>query len=359
MTYLDELRAEVVRAHEAHAAGTVRRRRRPPLLRPALAAAALAVLVAVFAVVVVRERPEPVAPRIVGELRIGGAPIDAVGFDGRVWVVDSAARRVVGIDPEGRRVTAGVASGGQPQFVDAAEDGGLWVHAGRSGTDDATVGRIDPDAGRVTARVAVGAEGPMAVGGGYVWAAAWAATDNRPREGLYRVDARTLRTLPRIPLTGVDDIAVGGGTVWALTSTGELARIDGASGRIEQRRPGASVASGVSAGARALAVDEDGLWLLSTPQFDEGTLTRYAGDRIERTLPLAPSALPVLAVTSAGLWTAHGDDLRDRYRLTRIDPATGRVTATVALGGRRPVALVPLGGELWVIGDDGVAAIVR
>ena len=359
MTYLDELRNEVVRAHEANAASRSRRRRRPPLLRPALAAALLAGLVAVFAVVVVRERPEPVAPRIVGEMRIGGAPTGAVGFDGRIWVIDSSARRIVGIDPDARRVTARVASGGQPQFVAAAADGGLWVHGGRSGSDDATVSRIDPDAGRVTARVPVGADGPMTVGGGFVWAAAWAAVDNRPREGLYRIDARTLRTLPRIPLTGVDDLAAGGGSVWALTSTGTLVRLDARSGRIERRWPQVSVASGVSAGARALAADPDGAWLLSTPQFDEGTITRYAGARVERTLPLAPSALPVLAVTRDGLWTAHGDDLRDRYRLTRLDPASGRVTATVQLGGRRPVALAPLGRDLWVIGDDGRAVIVR
>lgn len=358
-TYLDELRREVVRAHEAHSVSPARRRRRPPLLRPALAAALLAGLVAAFAVVVVRERPEPVAPRIVGELRIGSAPVDAVAFEDRIWVVDSAKRRVVGIDPDGRRVTARVASGGQPQSIAAAEDGGLWVHAGRSGSDDATVSHIDPDAGRVTARVGVGAEGPMTVGGGYVWAAVWAAIDNAPREGLYRVDAGTLRTLPRIPLTGVDDLAAGGDSVWALTSTGTLARLDAASGRIEHRWPQVSVASGVSAGERALAADSDGAWLLSTPQFDEGTLARFAGDRRERTLPLAPSALPVLAATRGGLWTAHGDDLRDRYRLTRIDDTSGRVTATVSLGGRRPVALVPLARELWVVGDDGTAVIVR
>ena len=359
MTYLDELRDEVVRAHEAHAARPARRRRRPPLLRPALAAALLAALAAVFVVVAVRERPESTAPRIAGEVRIGGAPTGAAGFEGGVWVIDSAARRLVGIDAAERRVTARVASGGQPQFVAASEEGGLLVHAGRSGSDDATVSRIDPDTGRVTARVPVGAEGPMTVGAGYVWSAAWAGQDNRPREGLYRIDARTLRAQPRIPLTGVDDLAAAGGSAWALTSTGTLARIDARSGRVEQRWPGVSVASGVSAGSRALAADADGAWLLSTPQFDEGSLTRYAGDRVERRLPLAPSALPVLAVTRDGLWTAHGDDLRDRYRLIRLDPTTGRVTATVTLGGRRPVALVPLGDELWAIGDDGVAAIVR
>jgi DNA-binding beta-propeller fold protein YncE len=323
-----------------------------------LAAALLAGFAAVFAVVAVRERPETTAPRIVAEVRIGGSPIGATAFEGDLWVIDSAARRVVGIDAAERRVTARVASGGQPQFIAASENGGLWVHAGRSGSDDATVSRIDPATGRVSARVAVGAEGPMTVGAGYVWAAVWAAIDNRPPAGLYRVDARTLRTLPRIPLTGVDDLSAAGDSAWALTSTGALARVDARSGRIRRRWPGVSVASGVSAGSRALVADDEGAWLLSSPQFDAGTVTRFTHDRVARRLPLAPAALPVLAVGRDGLWTAHGDDLRDRYRLTRLDARSGRLTATVQLGGRRPVALVPVGRELWAIGDDGVAVVV-
>jgi DNA-binding beta-propeller fold protein YncE len=363
-SFLDELRREVVDAHEAHAARTRGRartafRRRPPL-RVALGGALLAGLLAVFAVLAARERtdPAPVAPRIVGELRIGGSPVDAVGFEGSLWIADSAGRSVVRVDPEARRVVSRIAIGGQPGFIAAADDGGLWVHAGRSGTDMATVSQIDPDSDRVIARATVGPEGPMTVAAGFVWAAVWASDDNRPLAGLYRVDAGSRRTLPRIPLTGVDDFAAAGATVWALTSNGTLARLDALTGRIERRWTQLGVPAGTAAGANAMVARGDGVWVLSTPQVGEGSLVHVSGDRVDRRLPLAPSASPVLAVARDGLWTAHGNDLRDRYRLTRVDPVSGRVTATVSLGSRRPVALVPMGQELWVAGDDGTVVIV-
>lgn len=362
-SFLDELRREVLDAHEAHASrGRAKKtlRRRPPLLRLAFGAAVLAALAAVFAVLAVRERnqPNPVAPRIVGKLHIVGSPVGAVAFDGSLWIADDAGRSVVRIDAEDRRAVARIPVGGQPGFIAAAADGGLWVHTGTSGTDMATVHQIDPDADRVIARTAVGPEGPMTVAAGFVWTAVWAALDNRPREGLYRVDARSRETSPRIPLPGVDDIAAAGANVWALTSNGTLARLDARTARIERRWRQLGLPAGTAAGANAMAAGGDGVWLLSTPQVGEGSLVHVEGDRVDRRLPLAPSALPVLAVARDGVWTAHGNELSDRYSLTRLDPVSGRVTATVPLGGVRPVGLVPMGDELWVVGDDGTVVIV-
>jgi hypothetical protein len=109
--FLDELRREVVTAHEAHAARSRAERtlrRRPPVPRIALGAALLAVLASIFAVLAMRERNEtiPVAPRIVDELRIGGSPVGAVASDGSLWVADGAGRGVVRIDRENRRAVA-------------------------------------------------------------------------------------------------------------------------------------------------------------------------------------------------------------------------------------------------------------
>ena len=324
-------------------------------------AAVLAALVAILGVIAARQRTEPVpaAPKIAGELRLGGTPTDATRFGGALWIADFAGRRVVRVDPVARRVVERIPVAGQPNFIAAADDGGLWVHTGRSGTDMATLVRIDPANDRVTARTTVGPEGPMTVAGGFVYAAVWASDDNRPPAGLYRVDARSGRTLPRIPLTGVDDIAAAGRTVWALTSNGMLARLDARTGRVERRWPELGVAAGTAAGANALAAGADGVWVLSTPQAGPGRLVRVTGDRVDRELPLAATALPVLAAGAGGLWTAHGDDLRDRYRLTRLDPLSGRVTGTVSLGSVRPVQLVAVGDEVWVAGDDGRLLIVR
>ena len=42
----------------------------------------------------------------------------------------------------------------------------------------------------------------------------------------------------------------------------------------------------------------------------------------------------------------------------RIDPRTGKVTATVQLGTHYPRALVPVRGGLWVIAGDGTAVLI-
>ena len=43
----------------------------------------------------------------------------------------------------------------------------------------------------------------------------------------------------------------------------------------------------------------------------------------------------------------------------RIDPATGRVTARVAIGDQQPVALVPVGRDLAVVTAQGRVLVIR
>ena len=145
--------------------------------------------------------------------------------------------------------------------------------------------------------------------------------------------------------------------MWALTSTGTLARLDAASGRIERRWQGIVPAAGATAGAVALAADPQGAWILAVPQAGPGTLVRVAGDRILRRAAVPSGTLPLLAPGPDGVWTARRDP-NGRYRAARLDPRTARTTATVGLGTARPVALADAGARLWAVGGDGTLTAI-
>jgi hypothetical protein len=353
----------VLDAHAAHRAG-VRRQPVRSRLRPVRAALGAAAVAAVVAAVAVGVRwlapPEPVEPRVVATVRVGGTPVDGAVFAGSVYVADFGGGEVVAVDLRRRRVTSRIPVRGQPEFVSAAQDGGLWVRAHReAGGDLMRLLRIDANDGRTLVDVTVGPDGPMTVADGSVWAAVRAHSDDRPPEGLYRIDADSGQTLGRLALMSVDHLAASGGLVWALTSTGTLAQIDAARGRVVRRWPQVVTAAGVAAGAHGLTADAGGAWVLSTPESGDGEIVRVDSDGVGPRFAIAPSALPVLARAPDGLWFATADERSRRYRLSRLDAATGEITATVELAGHRPIALAVAGDSLWVIGGDGTLLVVR
>jgi DNA-binding beta-propeller fold protein YncE len=359
--FLAELRHEVTDAHAARAQrGRRRRVARSPWRREAVLGAA-AVAASVLAVVVAVRwlgPLEPVGPRVVHTVPIGGIPFGGVVHDGSVWIADHAGARVLRVDPRERRVRARIPLGGQPVAIAAERGGELWVRTGRPGSDDTTVSRIDPARNRVTGTTAVGPDFPLAVAGGAAWAAVWATDDNVPPEGLYRIGA-TGEAPRRIALQSIGALAAAGEDVWALTTPGELVRIDAATGRVARRWPRLVPASGATAGGHALIADAGGAWVLSTPRSGGGSLVRVQDDRVVQRIAVLPAAQPMLAETAGGLWVARADEALGRNALSRIDRDTGEVTATVDLGGHRPVALLAAGHAVWVVGGDGTLLVVQ
>jgi YVTN family beta-propeller protein len=136
---------------------------------------------------------------------LGSYTAIAVG-EGSVWVLgDPATRRLLRIDPKGRRLTAIIRLPFVPAAV-AVGDGSVWVTAQ---LDDA-IARINPVTNKIVKTIAVGRE-PLgiAVGDGAVWVA-----DTIDRT-VTRIDPATNSVTKTIEIgRSPTAITVGDGSVW-------------------------------------------------------------------------------------------------------------------------------------------------
>jgi hypothetical protein len=296
-------------------------------------------------------------------VHVGGQPQDAVLAAGSLWVADFEGR-VVRVDPERRRVAGARAVDGQPGAI-AAGAGSLWVIASETAAPRVATElvRIEPRSGRILDRAQIGAttreatsgNGLVVVDGAAVWVVpnvytARPVLERRDPEGT--VTAR----LPagRIGAEQLQALAAGGNRVWALGEAGTIAVIDSATAEVVQRLK--NVASDLSVGSlplprQRIAPDATGAWVSNGE-----TVLRIEGGRVVRRIPLGTEIGPV-AVADDVLWAVATDDASRRSWLIRIDPESGEVTGTVALGTRLPAALVPDGRDVWVVTTDGTALL--
>jgi hypothetical protein len=330
-----------------------------PVLRPtslirAATVAALLILALVLALDLATER-SPAQPRVVAIVPIGGMPIDAAVVHGSLWATDSTGA-IVGVDPAAHRVISRIPVPGSPSAI-AGAAGGLWVQT--SGTDcRGRLIRVDPRSRRIVGSVQLPYPserlGALAgARGGAVWVkrgfCSW-------RQEIDRV-VPAGEVTARLALTNADGLATTPRTLSALDHDGTLTQIDAADGRIQKRWPGlAPLADPNTWNTKALVSDEAGVWLLSTGR---ATILRIEDGRIVQRLAAVAHGLPLLTHARDGLWTATGDRLGANYRLIRIDPMTGRQTATVKLGTQQPVALTPSGEQLCVLTSNGKILIIQ
>ncbi len=356
--FIRALQGDLVEAMERYERRGFTTGRRPRSPRPAsfarLAALAAVLVAVVLAVRTLAPEPQPVRPRVVATLAIGGSPVDAVLADGSLWASDFTGS-VVQVDPGARRLTARVPVTGAPQPI-TTDAGSVWVQTAGAHCEGFLL-RIDAVSRRIADRTALpypseqdGALAPAAGGG--VWVKRGCAS----REGLDRLDGdgavKTGVALPR-----VDGLAAAAGNLWAIGHDGTLTQIDRGTGRVRRRWPGlAPLADPNTSATKALVADGTGVWVLSTGR---AVILRVEDGRVARRIAVDESARPLMAVAPDGLWIASADRLGRANRLTRIDPETGRPTATLALGGQRPVAIVPAGDELCVLTADGEVLFVR
>jgi outer membrane protein assembly factor BamB len=290
----------------------------------------------------------------VAEVALGGTPRDATLAGGSLWTTDFDGA-ILQVDPESHRVVARfkVPSGLGPIAVD---NGSIWLRTAAFDACEAGqqfLVRVDASSGRITLRHAVPPGLGLAAGDGAVWLPRCAQLPT----GIDRVD-RNGELAGRIPAITADAVVLQGGSLWAIAHDGTVVRADAATGRIKQRHAKlAPLANPDTTNTKALVPDDTGgAWVISTGR---AAIFHISGAGAVRRIPIDPSAQPLLAKAGDGLWFETADRLGAHHRLVHIDARTGRLTATLELGSRRPIALVPDGDQLCVLTSDGRLLFVR
>jgi YVTN family beta-propeller protein len=223
--------------------------------------------------------------------------------DGAVWVASSFDEELYRIDPATNEVVATYAI---PSHVEGVTAAGGWLWLSRYEPDE--VVRVDPATGALTARLVFGSQPALVADGNTLWAIA-----DRDGEGrAERIDPATATVTAEIALDHPAGFAVvSGSSLWvAHRGTSLVSRVD-----LDQRR----VVDVVDVGGepRAVVTSKGAVWV---------------------------------GVNGAGIETAGW--------VARIDPATARVTTTIATG-RGIHSLASTGSALWVTNQrDGTVSVI-
>jgi hypothetical protein len=353
--FIPGLRADLVEATAREAArGRLRRSRRTVglrLPRPSVVAGALglaAVLVALVAALSTVAPELPAArPRVLATLELGGEPRDAALSDGKLWVTDFAGR-LVHADVRRDTPVHGIELGRYGGSV-AAGDGGLWAVAQAPLTGGSLrLTEVDTGTGvRLRQLRRPGTGGDSAVGAGGLWVSPDDYPDGRP--WLERLDPTTGAVTARVRADAAV-LAISADTVWVLEYDGTLLAVSGATRQVVARLPRLAPVRN-NAPDNTLAADPGGAWVADPAA---NTVLHIVGGRVVRRVSLRSTPGP-LTLAAGAVWVTTGDVISRRYRLLRLSPATGRITATVDLGHHEPKAVVPTAEGVWVVASDGTA----
>jgi YVTN family beta-propeller protein len=311
---------------------------------------------------------DPATNRIVSQIQPVGATPTRVAFgSGGVWVISPHDRTVTRIDPRTKTVLRTIPVEGVATDV-AVDDNAAWVLLAADtsmGREPARVARIDPRLIDLlqTIRLGIGpgpftssgGGGSIAASHGSVW-----VVNPTPQLAVSRIDATTNDVQPPFTIgrpgfsfdtgtaggvPGTSGIAVGFGGLW-VSGNSDLVRVDAAS-----RAASAPIRLGVVVPA-AIAVGEGAVWVAARPGFHccppktvgKGTLTRIdpQTNSVEATIPIGGQPAG-LAVGEGSIWIA---DPATRS-VVRVDPKTNHVVARIRVGAR-PRGIAVGGGFVWV-----------
>ncbi len=228
----------------------------------------------------------------------------------------------------------------------APGDRALWV------VDFGDVSRLDPASGRLVARISTpgtGQDSQIALGDGSVW-----VTAGIRRPLVYRIDPATDRVTARMHVPGLPSgIAVGAGAVWVTviprSGPGDLVQINPRTDKVV----GAPVKVGPGPGQ--VVYTDGALWVADTSPFSVLRVEPSTG-RVTTAVGASPGPAGDFGIGSIGLsfgslWVASNDSL------TRIDPRTFRVIATVAIPRADLIAFAD--GVVWVFADPRSSSSTR
>ena len=289
---------------------------------------------------------DPGSNKLVAEVPVGIDPESVTVGEGAVWVANVVDETVTRIDPATRERGRTIDVGDYPSDVIVAE-GTVWVALGAL----AELTRIDPTQDQ--AATPIPALGPgvscgaprasLAAGDGAVWFACQAAD-------LGRIDIQTgtarrvgleagLLTSPNAVLPEFSDIAYGLDSLWIVNRAANVVtEVDTAT--IQRQR---DITVGNSPTAIAVS-PPDSLWVAN---FEDDTVTRIVipGRGQTPTLTQIPVGDGPVDVTfgEGSVWVVSSLD----RTLTRIDPESGDVQATIGLG-NEPQRVAAGEGGVWV-----------
>jgi YVTN family beta-propeller protein len=223
--------------------------------------------------------------------------------------------------------------------------------ASLSGVPPDSLALIDPHADAVVSAVPIGA-GPVAVqvGDGSVWVA------NAGDETLARVDPTSRQIVDRIGLSQIPtQLAFGHNSLWVASAIGDrgvVSRVDPHLRAVVAQQTvrvgfGSTDDRFASATPTAIAASAAGLF---TNDMHSGIWRLTSAGRT-RTFHLGAShSVDGLAAGAGALWVASGAD----DRVLRLDPATGRVVATIPVAAvaharlASPYGIAVGDGAVWV-----------
>ena len=237
-----------------------------------------------------RLTPDAVIP-----VALGSGSIES---DDGVWVPNRAAGSVLRIDAKDNQTGAPVTLGTEPCASLTVAFDSVWVPL----CGDGTIARLDPKGPKVTATLKT----KVAAG-----------------------DGRTASAV---------------GSVWVVSDRkGVLSRID----------PDTNTAVAevyVAAGANAVVFGEDALWVTSDGDATKGRLTRVNPhtNAVIEVIEVGPKP-GRLAVGEGGVWTLNRSEGGKSGTVTRVDPATNKVVATITIDAASAAGEIAAGlGSVWI-----------
>jgi len=217
----------------------------------------------------------------------------------------------------------------------------IWVPSRAAGT----IVRLEPKTNTAGTPLSVGPSPCASLSAGFdsIWVPLCGSSP-----GIARVDAAKATVTATVPLTvaGAEgSTAVAVGSLWVLASQkGVLTRVDP-----ETSAPVAETY--VAEGAEAVVAGEDALWVTSGKT---STLTRVNPHNNEVVEAITVGSNPGrLAVGEGGVWTLNRGDSGGSgpgaASVSRVDPKTNKVVATIPVGDLDPAAEIAAGeGSVWI-----------
>ena len=219
---------------------------------------------------------------------------------------------------------------------------------------------VDAESNDVVAQIPVGHHPTsVAVGEGAVWVL------NADDQTISRVDEESRRVKTFAIGETPHELAVGAGAVWVGVGRGRaVSRLDPQSGVVDRVIPvfkgGAVGGSGVTSGGTAIAVGDGAVWVVNPDR----TLTRIDPRTNRVVATVLSSRANTVAVGERSVWVVNLDS-----SVSQIDPATNEVRATIqvpansltaaAVGAGSLWATDPVGGAVWRIDPHGSRLVMR